>query len=114
MTHNLPAVTVVTVVVNSKKLIQRGDPGKCQEAASHLLQAPGCPLTPTAVMRGDVNREEGLSDPHEQALLFKSIAQSCPTFCNPVDYTVYGILRARILEWIAIPFSRGSFTPPRD
>ena len=40
-------------------------------------------------------------------------AQSCPTLCDPIDYTVYGILQARILEWVAFPFSRGS-SPPRD
>ena len=34
------------------------------------------------------------------------VAQSCPTFCNPMDYTVHGILQARILEWVAFPFSR--------
>ena len=41
------------------------------------------------------------------------IAQSCLILCNPIDYslpgsTLHGILQARILEWIAIPFSRGS------
>ena len=35
-------------------------------------------------------------------------AQSCLTLCDPMDYTVHGILQARILEWIAFPFSRGS------
>ena len=35
------------------------------------------------------------------------------TLCDPVDYTVHGILQARILDWIAIPFSRGS-SQPRD
>ena len=39
------------------------------------------------------------------------VAQSCLTLCNPMDYTVHGILQARILEWIAIPFSRGSSWP---
>ena len=34
--------------------------------------------------------------------------QSCPTFCDHMDYTVHGILQARILEWVAFPFSRGS------
>ena len=29
--------------------------------------------------------------------------------CHPLDYTVHGILQARTLEWVAIPFSRGSF-----
>ena len=33
--------------------------------------------------------------------------------CNPKDYTVHGIHQARILEWIAFPFSRGS-SQPRD
>ena len=33
--------------------------------------------------------------------------------CNPMDYTVHGILQARILEWVAFPFSRGS-SQPRD
>ena len=40
------------------------------------------------------------------------IAQLCPTLCDPMDYSwpgssVHGILQARILEWVAIPFSRG-------
>ena len=39
------------------------------------------------------------------------VAQSCLTLCNPMDYTVHGILQARILEWVAFPFSRGSSQP---
>ena len=35
-------------------------------------------------------------------------AQSPPTLCDPMDYRVYGILQARILEWVAFPISRGS------
>ena len=34
--------------------------------------------------------------------------QSCLTLCHPMDNTVRGILQARILEWIAFPFSGGS------
>ena len=41
------------------------------------------------------------------------VTQSCLTLCDPVDYTVSGILQARILECVAIPFSRG-FSQPRD
>ena len=43
------------------------------------------------------------------------VAQSCLTLClcDPVDYTVHGILQARILEWVAFTFSRGS-SEPRD
>ena len=39
------------------------------------------------------------------------VAQSCLTLCDPMDYTVHGILQARILEWVAFPFSRGFFQP---
>ena len=39
------------------------------------------------------------------------VAQWCPTLCNPMDYMAHGILQARILEWVALPFSRGSFQP---
>ena len=41
------------------------------------------------------------------------VAQSCPTLCDPVDYTGHGILQARTQECVAIPFSRGS-SQPRD
>ena len=40
-------------------------------------------------------------------------AQWCPTPRDPMDYTVHGILQARILKWVAFPFSRGS-SQPRD
>ena len=36
------------------------------------------------------------------------VAQSRPTLWDPMDYTVHGILQARILKWRAFPFSRGS------
>ena len=39
------------------------------------------------------------------------VTQLCPTLCDPMDYTFHGILQARILEWVAFPFSRGSFQP---
>ena len=41
------------------------------------------------------------------------VAQLCPTHCDPMGYTVHGILQARILEWVAFPLSRG-FSQPRD
>ena len=44
------------------------------------------------------------------------VTQSYPTLCNLMDgslpgSSVHGILQARILEWVAIPFSRGSSQP---
>ena len=41
------------------------------------------------------------------------VTQSCPSLCDPMDYTVHGILQARILECVAFPFSRRS-SQPRD
>ena len=41
------------------------------------------------------------------------VAQLCPTLWDPMYYTVPGIFQARILEWVAFPFSRGS-SQPRD
>ena len=46
------------------------------------------------------------------------VTQSYPTLCNPKDFnppssSVHEILQARILEWVAVPFSRGS-SQPRD
>ena len=44
------------------------------------------------------------------------VTQSCPTLCDPMDYSllcssIHGIFLARILEWVAISFSRGSSRP---
>ena len=39
------------------------------------------------------------------------VTQLCPTLCNPMDCIAHGILQARILEWVAVPFSRGSSQP---
>ena len=43
--------------------------------------------------------------------MWVKVAQSCLTLCDPMDYTVNGILQARILEWVAFPFCRGSSQP---
>ena len=45
-----------------------------------------------------------------------SVSQSCPSLCNPMNYSppgscVHEIFQARILEWVAISFSRGSSQP---
>ena len=46
------------------------------------------------------------------------LSQLCPTLCNPMDYSppgssLHGILQARILDWVAMPSSRG-YSQPRD
>ena len=45
---------------------------------------------------------------HMAKSLWVKVAQLCLTLCDPTDYTIHGILQARILEWVAFPFSRGS------
>ena len=39
----------------------------------------------------------------------EEVTQFCPALCDPMDYTVHGILQARILEWVAVPSSRRIF-----
>jgi len=39
------------------------------------------------------------------------VAHSCLTLCDPIDFSVSGFLQAIILEWVTIPFSRGSSHP---
>ena len=39
------------------------------------------------------------------------VTQSHWTLCDPIEYTVHGILQARIVEWVTVPFSRGSSQP---
>ena len=63
-----------------------------------------------------VNFQYLLNPALDTSCLCTKLLQSCPTLCNPVDHnlpssSVRGILRARILEWVAIPFSRGSSQP---
>ena len=41
------------------------------------------------------------------------VTWACPSLCDPMDYTVHGILQARILEWVAFSFFRGP-SQPRD
>ena len=45
------------------------------------------------------------------SLMKVKVAQSCLTLCYPIDYTIHGVLQARILEWVAFP-SPGEL--PRD
>ena len=49
----------------------------------------------------------------QKAVQFSSVAQSCATLCDPMNRStpglpVHGVFQARVLEWIAISFSRGS------
>ena len=67
---------------------------------------------------GFIPEMQGLSNIHKSIDVIHDISkvkvsQSCLALCDPVDSTVYGILRDRILEWLAFPLSKGS-SQPRD
>ena len=61
-------------------------------------------------LKGQSKRKQKVIYTHNNKLIVK-VAQSCPTVCDPMNYTVLGLLQARILEWVAISFSRGSSQP---
>ena len=46
------------------------------------------------------------TEDHSVAKVKVKVTQPCLTLCDPVDYTVHGILQARILEWVAFPSPR--------
>ena len=68
--------------------------------------------------RVERTRRSSLSFRHWLRIIHAPLLQSCPALCEPMDCSplgcsVRGILQTRILEWVAISFSRGS-APPRD
>ena len=55
-------------------------------------------------------------DKDRMCVVCVKLYQLCPTLCDPIDCSlpvssILGILQARILQWVAMPFSRGSFWP---
>ena len=75
----------------------------CHVACGILVSQPEIETRPLAVKAPSSN--------HWKVKV--KVAQSCPALCNPMDHRVHGILQARILKWVAFPFSRGS-SQPRD
>ena len=81
-------------------------PPRCLAQGLQRKQVAGCMGWTESLMGRTVFTEES------------EVAQSWPTLCDPMDCSlpgasVHGIFQARILEWVAISFSRGS-SQPRD
>ena len=74
---------------------------------------PGKHRDTLQAVSGSLNMVWGGAYPFCMEKVKVKVTQSSPTFCDPMDYTVHGILQARILQWVAFPFSRGS-SQPRD
>ena len=49
---------------------------------------------------------EGSKGQTQHSVFIVKVTQSCPTPCDPMDYTVHGILQARMLDWVALPNSQ--------
>ena len=65
---------------------------------------------------GDWNAKVGSQEtPEFRSVQFSSVAQSCPTLCDPMDCSlpgssIHGIFQARVLEWVAIASSRNTWS----
>ena len=60
-----------------------------------------------------ISHQHGQDLPPEKILMCGTFLLSCPTLCDPMDCrvpdsSVHGLLQARMLEWVAMPSSRGS------
>ena len=79
-----------------------------RQADSLLSESPGKPLLQPMHIY--------LITQMKQTNSLSEIAQLCPTLCDPMDCrlsgsSIHGIFQARVLEWVAISFSRGSSQP---
>ena len=99
-----------------------------QENNKYFLVISKLTITPTEENLEDTNKrknERNLPMLPVRAKIYIHLSlqelkhtESCPTFCDPMDCSppvssIHGIFQARILEWVAISFSRGS-SQPRD
>ena len=82
--------------------------GDCKPISSEVSQLNVAYLHSLKLKMVDTDEDDGDMEPQESS---ESVTQLCLTLCDPMDYTVHGILQARILEWVDFPFSRGSSQP---
>ena len=78
------------------------------EAEAPILWSPD---VKSQLLGKDPDAEKRLMQLSNWTRMKVKVTQSCSTLCDPVDYTVHGILQARILGWVAFPCSRGSSQP---
>ena len=97
---------------HGQRSLEGYSPWGCKESemTSHACQANGGPLS----LWGQ--SERGTSGHCTPWPLFQALGKSCPILCNPMDWSppgssVHDILQAKILEWVAMPSSRGSSKP---
>ena len=74
------------------------------EHRSPALQADSCP--PLRAPQNYTTPSIAPTHSFSSLKVKRKVTQLCPTLCNPMAYTVHGVLQARILEWVAISFFR--------
>ena len=84
----------------------------------HMPSSPPTSPSPRTLILAAINLSFKILDRLYPPCGVCLVAQLCPTLCDPMDCSppgssVHGISQARILEWVAISFSRGS-SQPRD
>ena len=89
------------------------DVSKNQEGTGELVSSAQCWMFQDAIAS---NKNFYLLPIIMSVCMRVSVTQSCLTLCDPMDcsppgFSVHGILQSRILEWVTIPFSRGSSWP---
>ena len=125
---NLPILSHLCISQSVSSITQSGptlcDPKDCSTpgflihhqlpelAQTHVLWV-GDAIQPSLL-----STDRSLDDLWTRLCVCAKSLQSCPTLCDPMDCrppgsSVYGILQARILEWVAMPSSKGS-SQPRD
>ena len=92
------------------KYLKINDRGKKEKIRSRQLYKF------SAVTEGESVQPKPHSLRSENFIFISEVTQSCPTLCDPMDSSlpgssIHGIFQARVLEWVAISFSRGSSRP---
>ena len=82
-------------------------------SCSSVLHVSESSHFPTRVLPHPVRVTGTVTGQGHSGIVKVKVAQSCLTLCDPINYTVHGILQARILEWETVSSSRGS-SQPRD
>ena len=103
---------------------------ECAECWQRVGNSENCRIRPEALllqplfpeeahsqgMSGDIQGRQGTSGMRNTWMPRcpekVKVSLPCLTLCDPMDYTVHGILQARILEWLAVPFCRDSLLFP--
>ena len=124
MPKNIQTTATITLISHASKIMLKILQGRLQQYVNHELPDVQAGFSKGRGTRNQIANIHWIMDKvrefqkncfidYTKAFDCVKVTHSCPTLYDPMDYTVHGILKSRILEWIAILFSRGS-SQPRD